>query len=387
MKQGETIFLQTDTAFNAVLLAIKELGDKKRLHVKHCQRAWIKGIESNDKDDNKKDVFGGESATTKGVFHFSQTASAVVRMCMLEAVGIHQDLIPRIREFSHKRNCNKMEKEVLIEPLFCLAEDKQKASYYWSKYDQLYPHFRIQEEVGQAKTEKKEAKMPSMMLIFLNDIKRVIEITTTFTAKPKQHCKFKSYVNVTCIVRDISEGPCTENLKALMQPLNIREEYFKEVMEISNKENAESLKSPLRDEDSEEGSEEVSEPDEKENNEVDSDEDSVGDKDRDEDSDEASDEDSVGDKDRDEASDEDSVGDKDRDEDSDEASDEDSVGDKDRDEASDEDSVGDKDRDEDSVDDKDRDEDSVGDKDRDEDSGDDSRTKTTKKKLTKKKTK
>ena len=201
MKQGETIFLQTDTAFNAVLLAIKELGDKKRLHVKHCQRAWIQGIESNDKDDNKKDVFGGERAKTKDVFHFSQTASAVVRMCMLEAVGIHQDLIPRIGEFSHKRNCNKMEKEVLIEPLFCLAEDKEKARYYWSKYDQLYPHFRIQEEVGQAKTEKKEAKMPSMMLIFSNDIKRVIEITTTFTAKPEQHFKFKSYVNVTCIVR------------------------------------------------------------------------------------------------------------------------------------------------------------------------------------------
>ena len=375
MTQEETIFLQTDPAFNAVLVVLKELRDKERLHVKHCQRAWIQGIESNNEDD--KDVFGGKKAETMGPLSFTRTASAVVRMCMLEAVGIKQDLFPNIGNFSFKRNREKTEKKVLIKPLFCLTEDPKRANYYWSKYDQLYPHFLIQKEFDKEDTGKKKANMPSMMLIFSNDIKRVIEITTTFTATPKKHFKFKSYVNVTCIVRDISEGPCSEFFKALMQPLNIREEYFEEVMKISNKENAETLKSPLRDEDSEESSEEVSEPDEKENNEVDSDEDSVGDKDRDEDSDEASDEDSVGDKDRDEdsdeASDEDSVGDKDRDEDSDEASDEDSVGDKDRDEASDEDSVGDKDRDEDSV----------GDKDRDEDCGDDSRTKTTKKKLTK----
>ena len=357
MSQGETIFLQTDPAFNAVLVVLKELRDKKRLHVKHCQRAWIQGIESNNKDD--KDKFGGENAEKMSSLSFTRTASAVVRMCMLEAVGIEKDLFPNIGNFSFKRNLEKTEKKVLMKPLFRLTEDPKRAHNYWSKYDQLYPHFRIENEFGKADTEKKKANIPSMMLIFGNDIKRVIEITTTFTATQKEDFKFESYVNVTCIVRDISEGPCSELLKALMQPLNIREKYFEEVMEISNKGNAETLKSPLRDEDSEESSEEVSEPDEKENNEVDSDEDSVGDKDRDEDSDEASDEHSVGDKDRDE--------------DSDEASDEDSVGDKDRDEASDEDSVGDKDRDEDSV----------GDKDRDEDCGDDSRTKTTKKKLTK----
>ena len=357
MTQGETIFLQTDPAFNPVLVVLKELRDEKRLHVKHCQRAWIQGIESNNKDD--KDVFGGDNAEKMAPFSFTRTASAVVRMCMLEAVGIKQDLFPNIGNFSFKRNREKTKKKVLMKPLFRLTEDQKRAHYYWSKYDQLYPHFRIQNEFDKADTEKKKANMPSMMLIFVNDIKRVIEITTTFTATQKEDFKFESYVNVTCIVRDISEGPCSKLLKALMQPLNIREKYFKEVMKISNKGNAETLKSPLRDEDSEESSEEVSEPDEKENNEVDSDEDSVGDKDRDEDSDEASDEDSVGDKDRDE--------------DSDEASDEHSVGDKDRDEDSDEDSVGDKDRDEDCV----------GDKDRDEDCGDDSRTKTTKKKLTK----
>ena len=202
---------------------------------------------------------------------------------MLEAVGIKQDLFPNIGNFSFKRNHEKTEKKVLIEPLFCLTEDPKRAHYYWSKYDQLYPHFRIQDEFGKEDTGKKKANMPSMMLIFSNDIKRVIEITTTFTATPKKLFKFESYVNVTCIVRDISKGPCSKLFKALMQPLNIREEYFAEVMKISNKRNAEALKSPLRDEDSEESSEEVSEPDEKENNEVDSDEDSVGDKDRDED--------------------------------------------------------------------------------------------------------
>ena len=362
MTQGETIFLQTDPAFKSVLVVLKELRDEKRLHVKHCQRAWIQGIESNDKDD--KDVFGGEIG-------FTRTASSVVRMCMLKAVGIKQDLFPNIGNFSFKRNLKKTKRKVLMKPLFHLTEDPKRAHYYWSKYDQLYPHFRIQDEIGKADTEKKKANMPSMMLIFGNDIKRVIEITTTFTATPKEDFKFESYVNVTCIVRDISEGPCSELLTALMQPLNIREKYFEEVLKIRNKGNAETLKSPLRDEDSEESSEEVSEPDEKENNEVDSDEDSVGDKDRDEDSDEASDEHSVGDKARDEDSDE-------------AVTDTASVtktetktvtkpATKTASVASDEDSVGDKDRDEDSV----------GDKDRDEDCGDDSRTKTTKKKLTK----
>lgn len=235
MTQKETIFLQTDPAFNSVLLAISELRDKNRFQVIKCQTAWISLIESDD--PQRKYRFGGKKAATMSNVSFGRTASAVARMCMLSAVGIKSEFWPNIGKLTRKRNKKNMEKMVFIKPRFCLAINKNKARYYWSKYDQLYPHFLIEDEVRRTKTKSGLTSMPRVMLIFRNDFSRVIEITTSFYAKPGKGYTFSSSVCVTCIVRDIKkgcsgDGQHTSYLRWLMQPSDIPDKYFEKVIEI-----------------------------------------------------------------------------------------------------------------------------------------------------------
>ena len=244
MMEGETIFVQTDPAFNVVLRALVELRHDGRLEVTHCQRASIEDIESNDEQEVHRLRFGGQNTPTMACMSFGRTASAVLRMCMLKAAGISRAWWPRIGPRSHTRNQAKLQFEVLIRPLFSLANDRRTARHYWSKYDQLYPHFRIQHTM-QSLNINDEGSMPSMMLIFRNNCTEVIEINTTFTAWPRVGNRFNSNVSVTCIVREILEGedlPHTALLKELMQPFNIPVEYFKEVMNLKDEKDARNLK-------------------------------------------------------------------------------------------------------------------------------------------------
>ena len=244
MMAGETIFVQTDPAFNVVLRALVELRRDGRLEVTHCQRASIEDIESNDEQEVHRLRFGGQNTPTMACMSFGRTASAVLRMCMLKAAGISRAWWPRIGPRSHTRNQAKLQLEVLIHPLFSLANDRRTARHYWSKYDQLCPHFRIQQTM-QSLNINDEGSMPSMMLIFRNNCTEVIEINTTFTARPRVGNRFTSNVSVTCIVREILEGedlPHTALLKELMQPFNIPVEYFKEVMNLKDEKDARNLK-------------------------------------------------------------------------------------------------------------------------------------------------
>ncbi|CAH3115629.1 unnamed protein product, partial [Pocillopora meandrina] len=147
---------------------------------------------------------------------FGRTASAVARMCMLSAVGIKSEFWPNIGKLTRKRNKKNIEKMVFIKPLFRLAINKNKARYYWSKYDQLYPHFLIEDEVRRTKTKSGQTSMP----------------------RPgKGLYTFNSSVSVTCIVRDIKkgcsgDGQHTSYLRWLMQPSDIPDIYFEKVIEI-----------------------------------------------------------------------------------------------------------------------------------------------------------
>ena len=251
--EGETVFVQTDPTFQVVLAVSTELKNQNRLHEKGLQTACIKDIESNDEREDHRLVFGGERAASMDFASFGQTASAVVRMCMLEAVGIRRTFWPKIGPRADGRNRGKLEREVVIRPLFCLANDRETARYYWWKYDQVYPHFRIEAAVRGLGINQRES-IQSMMFILRNNFTELIEITTTFHATRREEHRFNSYVHVTCIVREIREGedgPHTIRLKALMQPFNISVEYFDQVMSLRNKEDAQNLQSPLRDEDEE----------------------------------------------------------------------------------------------------------------------------------------
>lgn len=56
----EFIFVQTDPTFNLVLKCLKELGDQNRLQVTHYQLADLTNIESNDDNEGRRFMFGGQ---------------------------------------------------------------------------------------------------------------------------------------------------------------------------------------------------------------------------------------------------------------------------------------------------------------------------------------
>ena len=76
----EFIFVQTDPAFNIVLQCLTELRDQDRLQVTHFQMAELRDIESNDDNEDRKFMFGGDHLTSNHAF--GRTASGIVRMCM-----------------------------------------------------------------------------------------------------------------------------------------------------------------------------------------------------------------------------------------------------------------------------------------------------------------
>lgn len=117
---------------------------------------------------------------------------------------------------------------------------------YWSKHDQVYPHFLIEHKVSQVNINT-QASMPSMMLFF----RRYFTITTTFNATPREEQVFESYIHITCIVRkikegkDLKDGEFTKQLKILMQPVTIQDEYFEEMTKVKAERDLENLPDPL----------------------------------------------------------------------------------------------------------------------------------------------
>ena len=246
----ETIFVQTDPAFDIVLQSLTELRNQGRLRVTHFQAATLENIRSNDDDEGRTLMFGGEGDPYAA---FGRTASSVVRMCMLEAVGVARGLWPRIGTHTDRRNRENLQNPLGDQPRpFSLANDFDTARHYWSKYDQLYPHFRIEHEVrlvADANTQVHHVSMPRMMLIFRENFSEVVEITTTFNATPRGDQEFRSYIHVICIVREISkptkkakDGKFTGQLKELMQfPIEIPGEYFEEMTEVKKETNFQQL--------------------------------------------------------------------------------------------------------------------------------------------------
>ena len=120
---------------------------------------------------------------------------------------------------------------------FHLANNRDTARRYWSKYDHIYPHFRIEHEIGHEQFSK-----PSMMLILRGNFNEVVEITTTFTFTPRGEQQSDSYIHVICIVREIvvsteegNDSEFTKQLKTLMVPLDLPGEYFEEMTKVEKK--------------------------------------------------------------------------------------------------------------------------------------------------------
>lgn len=240
----ETIFVQTDPAFNVVLQSLRELRNQQRLEATRAQTASLVNIENG----NEAGKFGGRRKIRANAAFGRRTASAVVRMCMLEAVGVKRDLWPKLSHNTDSRNRAKLQRQVIRGPLFRLATEKNVAKHYWSKYDHIYPHFWIEKKVEQV-ARNRLVNMPSMMLIFRGNFTEVVEIKTTFTAIPRGGQLFDSHIHVICIVRKITaessaerpDGECTKLLKRLMKPVHISDAHYKKMTEVKEGDDLEGL--------------------------------------------------------------------------------------------------------------------------------------------------
>ena len=209
----ETIFVQTDPSFDIVLRSLNELNAQGRLQVTHIQTAAIDRIQSNKSHNNNRHLFGAQNNSC--IQSFARTASAVARMCMLRATNVEERYWPKIGELSESRNKTKLigqgQNQVRVDGNFpgnfVLATNKAAARSYYSKYDHLYPHFLIEDEVRSAAVNQ-EVSLPSMMLIINSNFTKVVEITTTFRATHRRRQvinRFHGYIHVACIVRSIKE--------------------------------------------------------------------------------------------------------------------------------------------------------------------------------------
>ena len=213
---AEYIFIQTDPTFNLALFITRELGDADRMVVQSQSSAEITNIESNVNGNEFHFGDGGND-----VCAFSRTAGAVFRMCMLRATNVPKALWPQQNNPMKRRNENKIIYEQLFGNAFKLADQRPPARHYWSKYDQLYPHYVIEDKINVVGLGMQVA-LSSMMLIFRDNFQQVIEINTTANAtrhiQPDNH--FDSYVRVIVTVRSIPPGEDGNWLKVLRYIIN-----------------------------------------------------------------------------------------------------------------------------------------------------------------------
>ena len=214
---AEYIFLQTDPTFNLALFITRELSESRRMVVESQSSVEMINIESNVDGDANLLHFGAQGNSIRD---FSRTAGAVFRMCMLRATNIPRHLWPQQNNPMETRNTTKMVYLQIAGDPFTLANQIAPARHYWSKYDQLYPHYVIEDKIERVGLGR-QATLPSMMFIFRynsqQDIQQVIEITTTANAtqcdQPDNH--FDSYVYVLVTVRSIQPGEDGNCLKVL----------------------------------------------------------------------------------------------------------------------------------------------------------------------------
>ena len=205
----EVIFLQTDPTFNLVLLAMRQLRDKGRVPVDRTtlQSAFIRRIERAVRGANDN------CYRWKQLYHFARTAGVCFRMTMLEATGIPQEVWPQTKSFPPNTREGNMGHDQDPMP-FQLAETEDNAKRYWSKYDQLYPHAIITKKYEETE-EGQSVPLNSMMVIFRNDFREMIEITTTVRLT-KRAVEYDASVHVLCVRREIDPGN-DENTPAFKQ--------------------------------------------------------------------------------------------------------------------------------------------------------------------------
>lgn len=205
---NDCVLLQTDITFNLALEVLNSLQRDGQLEVCTYQVVTIENIESDDRQDHFCFRFGGARASEqKSLQCFARTASSVLRMMMGRSVNA--SFSPKLGSQSDRRNRAKIMQPNAYqswgEP-FVLAHDRTIMMEYYSYYDHLHPHFRIEHQFALAQPTDWWYMPLTMMLIFRRNFTEVIEISTTLQAgrRPQYGAGiFQSFANVRCIVRRI----------------------------------------------------------------------------------------------------------------------------------------------------------------------------------------
>ena len=272
--ENDCVLSQTDITFNLAIEILNCLQKDKQLEVRSYQVVTIENIESDDSQDQFRFRFGGAHATSpqKSLQSFARTASSVLRMMMGRSVNA--SFSPRLGSNSDRRNRAKMVYEWSGEP-FVLAHDKMTMMEYYSSYDHLHPHFRIEHQFTSVQPTEWWYMPLTMMLIFRQNFTEAIEISTTLQAGQRPWYgagTFQSFANVRCIVRRISnpEHSSLKLLKALKHdPSKILSQYRQVLTPIldpqmqfpwTHAETDDSEEEDSEEEDSEEQDEDESEP-------------------------------------------------------------------------------------------------------------------------------
>ena len=214
------IFVNTD--FNYTLASQKLLST----NVTHRQSSTLEVVQSNSKGNGSIFAFGGilgyGKTQNQRALAFGRTASAVFRMVMLQAVQINERHWPNLGKRTMRRNKPAIRFEVTQSPnrdnsefklLRNVNNTRKIAHEYWSRYDKMFPHFFIQNEV--LKNIGKEVVFKNTMLILRNseEVKLVIEITTEACATmyPTTELgwktgEFDSHVKVSCTCKEIVDN-------------------------------------------------------------------------------------------------------------------------------------------------------------------------------------
>ena len=217
--EGDKIFVNIDPPYYYA----KEF-DKMEMEVTNRQTCKLDAVQSNAKDDKRSFVFGDITVAKASPEHhasvFGRTASAVFRMVMLEAVQIPDKLWPKIAKRTFSRNKAAMKFEVNREgdnAAFQLLNDnntKENAREYWSRYDQAFPHYLIENEV--LKHEGEQVPFKNTMFILRRPARQVIEITTTASATMYplrwEEGEFDCNVEVLCICKTYNQNNANDKI-------------------------------------------------------------------------------------------------------------------------------------------------------------------------------
>lgn len=220
------VFIEADPTFAFVLHAYHELRREQRLVLHNIQEARVNRVKGSNGMDEL--LFGN-------FYGFARTYALCARVCMVRATGMNVRRGWFGNDVCYRRNVLDQNNFVftchhpLNGPPYRITANAEEDIEYFSKYDQLYPHFLIRAKC-QNQPNGHQISLPSMMLIFSQDFTEVVEITTTATITDfggnNRPGRFHGYINVLChrcTIQDRQDGQYIRMLRATCTDwLNIR---------------------------------------------------------------------------------------------------------------------------------------------------------------------